>query len=92
MKKETVLSIVDSCFHEFASSYRNEARKKAGSLYDKIEIESENIDLPDELIEFNEEVDRMMCLYKSQRYTQAEELRDELAKRLDDIMSLDSII
>jgi len=40
------------------------------------------------LFEFNEEIDRMMELYGVGRYTQAEELRDELAEKLDDIMRL----
>lgn len=45
-------------------------------------------DVSGSLLEFNDEVDRMMGLYKAHRYTQAEELRDELAKKLDDIMRL----
>jgi hypothetical protein len=40
------------------------------------------------LLEFEDDVNRMMELYKAHRYTQAEELRDELAERLDDIMRL----
>ena len=42
------------------------------------------------LLEFNDDVDRMIELYKAHRYTQAEQLRDELAERLDDIMRLGS--
>lgn len=34
MEKEKVLRIVDACFHEFASSYRSDAKKKANELYD----------------------------------------------------------
>ena len=34
MKKETVLKIVDSCMHEFASDHRNKAKEKASKLYD----------------------------------------------------------
>ena len=40
------------------------------------------------LLEFIEEVKRMMGLYGASRYTQAEETRDELAERLDDMMRL----
>ena len=40
------------------------------------------------LLEFEDDVNRMMELYKIHRYTQAEQLRDELAERLDDIMRL----
>ena len=36
MNKETVLKIVDSCFHEFASNYRIEAQERASELYDKL--------------------------------------------------------
>ena len=40
------------------------------------------------LLEFEDDVNRMMELYKAHRYTQAEQLRDQLAERLDDIMRL----
>ena len=44
-------------------------------------------DLPDEKnIEFYEEVEYMQKLYKNRNYTQAEEVRDKLAEKLDDIM------
>lgn len=39
MNKETVLRIVDSCFHEFASSYINEGRDKASKLFDELNNE-----------------------------------------------------
>lgn len=38
--------------------------------------------------EFMDEVDYMMRLYGNQKYSQAEALRDKLAKKLDDIMRL----
>ena len=38
------------------------------------------------LFDFIQECDRMISLYKNQRYTQAEQLRDKLAERLDDVM------
>ena len=33
-QKELILKIVDSCFHEFASSYRIDAKEKASVMYD----------------------------------------------------------
>ena len=38
--KKTVLRIVDSCFHAYASSYRNDAKTMASELYDKINLKS----------------------------------------------------
>ena len=38
------------------------------------------------LLEFIEEVKHMMGLYGASRYTQAEQTRDELAEKLDDVM------
>ncbi len=35
MNKELLLRIVDSCFHEFASNYRSEAKEKSSLLYDE---------------------------------------------------------
>lgn len=40
------------------------------------------------LLEFIEEVKHMMGLYGANRYIQAEQTRDELAKKLDDVMRL----
>ena len=40
------------------------------------------------LLEFIEEVKHMMSLYGASRYTQAEQIRDELAEKLDDVMRL----
>jgi ElaB/YqjD/DUF883 family membrane-anchored ribosome-binding protein len=40
------------------------------------------------LQDFMDEVEHMMKLYGNQRYTQAEEQRDKLAEKLDDIMRL----
>ena len=40
------------------------------------------------LLEFIEEVKRMMDLYGASRYTQAEQIRDDLAEKLDDVMRL----
>jgi hypothetical protein len=40
------------------------------------------------LLEFIEEVKYMMDLYGASRYTQAEQIRDELAEKLDDVMRL----
>ena len=40
------------------------------------------------LLEFIEEVKRMMDLYGASRYTQAEQIRDKLAEKLDDVMRL----
>ena len=40
------------------------------------------------LLEFIEEVKHMMGLYGANRYTQAEQTRDELAEKLDDVMRL----
>lgn len=40
------------------------------------------------LLEFIEEVKHMMRLYGVSRYTQAEQTRDELAEKLDDVMRL----
>jgi hypothetical protein len=36
--------------------------------------------------DFYEEIEYMQGLYKKERYTQAEQLRDKLADKLDDIM------
>ncbi len=36
INKDTVLKIVDSCFHQLASSYRNEAEMKASVLFDNL--------------------------------------------------------
>jgi len=41
-----------------------------------------------EMKEFYDNVEHMQGLYSKQRYTQAEEWRDKLAKQLDDIMRL----
>jgi hypothetical protein len=38
------------------------------------------------LLDFVQECERMILLYKNQRYTQAEQLRDKLSERLDDVM------
>ena len=38
------------------------------------------------LLEFIEEVKHMMSIYGNKRYTQAEQLRDKLLERLDDVM------
>ena len=40
------------------------------------------------LLEFIEEVKHMMNLYGASHYTQAEQTRDELAEKLDDVMRL----
>ena len=40
------------------------------------------------LLEFIEEVKHIMGLYGASRYTQAEQTRDELAEKLDDVMRL----
>ena len=40
------------------------------------------------LLEFIEEVKHMKGLYGASRYTQAEQTRDELAEKLDDVMHL----
>jgi len=40
------------------------------------------------LLEFIEELKYMIGLYVASRYTQAEETRDELAEKLDDVMRL----
>lgn len=50
-----------------------------------------NIVLPDvmcslPLQEFMDEVEYMQGLYGKQRYTQAEQVRDKLAEKLDDVM------
>jgi len=38
--KKDVLRIVDSCFHAYASSYRNDAEAMASELYDKINLKT----------------------------------------------------
>jgi hypothetical protein len=43
-------------------------------------------DISVSLFDFVQECERMISLYKNQRYTQAEQLRDKLAERLDDVM------
>jgi hypothetical protein len=43
-------------------------------------------DVSGSLFGFIQEVDRMISLYKKQRYTQAEQLKDKLADELDDLM------
>jgi len=43
-------------------------------------------DVSGSLFDFVQECDRMISLYKNQRYTQAEQLRDKLSERLDDVM------
>ena len=43
-------------------------------------------DVSGSLFDFIKECDRMISLYKNQRYTQAEQLRDKLSERLDDVM------
>jgi hypothetical protein len=43
-------------------------------------------DVSGSLFDFIQECDRMISLYKNQRYTQAEQLRDKLSERLDDVM------
>ena len=45
-------------------------------------------DVSGSLFDFIQECDRMISLYKNQRYTQAEQLRDELADKLDDVMRI----
>ena len=43
-------------------------------------------DVSGSLFDFIQECERMISLYKNQRYTQAEQLRDKLSERLDDVM------
>ena len=43
-------------------------------------------DISDSLLDFIGECNRMISLYKNQRYTLAEQLRDKLSERLDDVM------
>ena len=43
-------------------------------------------DVSGSLFYFVQECERMVSLYKNQRYTQAEQLRDKLSERLDDVM------
>ena len=43
-------------------------------------------DFSGSLFDFVQECERMISLYKNQRYTQAEQLRDKLSERLDDVM------
>ena len=43
-------------------------------------------DVSGSLFDFVQECERMISLYKKQRYTQAEQLRDKLSERLDDVM------
>lgn len=43
-------------------------------------------DVSGSLFDFVQECDRMISLYKTKRYTQAEQLRDKLSERLDDVM------
>ena len=43
-------------------------------------------DVSGSLFGFIQECDRMISLYKNQKYTQAEQLRDKLSERLDDVM------
>ena len=45
-------------------------------------------DISISLLEFIEEVKHMMGLYGASRYTQAEQTRDKLAEKLDDVMRL----
>jgi hypothetical protein len=54
-----------------------------------LEAESKQLNLADvsgSLFDFVQECERMISLYKNQRYTQAEQLRDKLSERLDDVM------
>ncbi len=44
------------------------------------------VDVSGSLFDFIQECDRMISLYKNKRYTQAEQLRDKLSERLDDVM------
>lgn len=44
--------------------------------------------MSEHILEFHEDIERMRDLYHSSRFTQAEQLRDELAERLDDIMRI----
>lgn len=43
-------------------------------------------DVSGSLFDFFQECERMISLYKNQRYTHAEQLRDKLSERLDDVM------
>jgi hypothetical protein len=43
-------------------------------------------DVSGSLFDFVQECERMISLYKNQRYPQAEQLRDKLSERLDDVM------
>ena len=43
-------------------------------------------DVSGSLFDFVQECERMISLYKNQRYTQAEQLRDKLSEKLDDVM------
>ena len=45
-------------------------------------------DVSDSLLEFIEEVKHMMGLYGASRYAQAEQIKNELAEKLDDMMCL----
>ena len=45
-------------------------------------------DISVSLLEFIEEVKHMMGLYGASRYAQAEQTRNELAEKLDDMMCL----
>ena len=78
-----------SSYHDTKTS--KQLKVEEDDFIDSMEDELNLFSIPDvsgSLLEFNDDVDRMMQLYGNSRYTQAEELRDDLAERLDDIMRL----
>ncbi len=45
-------------------------------------------DISEKLFDFIQDCNRMISLYKAQRYIQAEQLRDKLSDKLDDVMRI----
>lgn len=88
MDLQTKAIELQKIFHQDYKTYWEETEAIKKYLESTEPVDVVLADVSDSLIEFNEEVDRMMGLYGNSRYTQAEALRDELAEKLDDIMRL----
>ena len=71
-----------------AETYQNTLNNMETEKYQIADKEGNEVlaDVSGSLFDFVQECERMISLYKNQRYTQAEQLRDKLSERLDDVM------
>lgn len=73
--------------HKMEMDRRRENIKNPSSPLVKESMTAEPVtDVSGSFFDFIQECERMILLYKNKKYTQAEQLRDKLSERLDDVM------